>query len=83
MLFSLMIALNIDNQWTYGLKTKDELIDVVKLWYTKIADQSRIFGENINCLLMRDIPGENMTQEIQEFFTDKGVRSYFATPYEP
>jgi len=32
---------------------------------------------------MRDFAGENMSHEIQEFFTDKGVKSYFSTPYEP
>jgi hypothetical protein len=24
-----------------------------------------------------------MSHEIQEFFTDKGVKSYFSTPFEP
>jgi hypothetical protein len=32
---------------------------------------------------MRGFAGENISQEIQEFFTEKGVKSYFATPYEP
>jgi hypothetical protein len=32
---------------------------------------------------MRDFAGENMSYEIQEFFTNKGVESYFSTPYEP
>jgi hypothetical protein len=32
---------------------------------------------------MIDFAGENISHEIQEFFTDKGVKSYFSTPYEP
>jgi hypothetical protein len=31
---------------------------------------------------MRDFVGENMSQEIQELFTEKGVKTFFATPYE-
>ncbi len=29
-------------------------------------------------MAMRDFAGENMSQEIQDFFTLKGVKSYFA-----
>jgi hypothetical protein len=64
------------------IKTKDGLIDVVKQWYAEVAD----LREKYQLLVvMRDFTGENMSQEIQEFFTDseKGVKSYFATPYEP
>jgi hypothetical protein len=32
---------------------------------------------------MRDFAGENMSHEIQEFFTDKCGKTYFSTPYEP
>ncbi len=69
-------------RWAYGLKSKDELIGVVKQWYAEIAD----LREKYQLLIvMRDFAGENMSHEIQEFFTDKGVRvkSYFSTPYEP
>ncbi len=34
-------------------------------------------------MVVRDFAGENMSQEIQEFFPEKGVKSYFATPHEP
>jgi hypothetical protein len=66
-------------RWAYGLKTKDELVDAVKQWYAEIAD----LREKYQLLVvMRDFAGENMSQEIQDFFTDKGVKSYFSTPYE-
>jgi hypothetical protein len=67
-------------RWAYGLKTKDELIDVVKPWYAEIA----YLREKYQLLVViRDFAGENLSHEIQEFFTDKGVKSYFSTPYEP
>jgi hypothetical protein len=67
-------------RWAYGLKTKDELIAAVKQWYAEIAD----LREKYQLLVvMRDFAGENMSHEIQEFFTDKGVKSYFSTPHEP
>ncbi len=34
--------------WAYGLKTKDELIDVVKQWYAEIAD----LGEKLQLLVV-------------------------------
>jgi hypothetical protein len=53
---------------------------VVKQWYAEIAD----LREKYQLLVViRDFAGETMTHEIQEFFTDKGVKSYFSTPYEP
>jgi hypothetical protein len=62
------------------LKTKDELIDTVKQWYAEIAD---LWGKYQLLVVMRGFAGENMSHEIHEFFTDKGVKSYFSTPYEP
>jgi hypothetical protein len=69
-----------EHRWTYGFKTKDELIFAVKQWYAKIAD----LREEYQLLVVTgDFAGENMSQEIQEFSTEKGVESFFATPYEP
>ncbi len=60
--------------------TLSSLIDVVKQWYAEIAD----LREKYQLLVvMRDFAGENMFHEIQAFFTDKGIKSYFSTPYEP
>ncbi len=51
-----------DYRWAYGLKTKDELIDVVKQWYAEIAD----LREKYQLLVvMRDFAGKNMCHEIQ------------------
>jgi hypothetical protein len=69
-----------EHGWAYGLKTKDELINVVKRWFPEIADLLEIYQLLV---VMRDFAGKNMSQEIQEFFTEKSVKSYFATPYEP
>ncbi len=67
-------------RWAYGLKTKHELIDADRQRYVQIAD----LREKYQLLVvMRDFAGENMSKEIQEFFTDKGVKSYFSTSYEP
>ncbi len=37
-------------------------------------------------MAMIDVAGEKTSEEIQEFFTEnseKGVKNYFGTPYEP
>jgi hypothetical protein len=69
-----------EHRRTNGLKTKDELINVVKQWYAEIADLREKYQLRVD---MRDFAGENMSQEIQQNFTEKGVKSFFATPYEP
>jgi hypothetical protein len=62
------------------VENKDELIDAVKQWFAEIAD----LGEKYQLLVvMRDFAGENMSHEIQEFFTNKSVKSFFSTPYKP
>ena len=48
-------------RWAYGLKTKDELIDVVKQWYAEIADLREKYQMLV---VMRDFAGENMSHEI-------------------
>jgi hypothetical protein len=48
-----------------------------------VCGNSRSSGNYQLLVIMRDFAGENMSHEIQEFFTDKGVKSYFSTPYEP
>ncbi len=55
-------------QWAYGLKTKDELIDAVKQWYAEIADLREKY-QLLVVIMMRNFAGENMSHEIQEFFT--------------
>ncbi len=56
-----------EHPWVYGLNPKDELIDVVKRWFAEIAD----FREKNQLLVViRDFAGENMSHEIQDFFTE-------------
>jgi hypothetical protein len=69
-----------EHRRTNGLRIKDELIDVFKQWYAEIADLRGKYQLRVD---MRDFAGENMSQEIQENFTEKGVKSFFATPHEP
>ncbi len=50
----------VDNQtgyrWIYGIKTKDETIKVVKLWYSYIAD---LRARHKLVVVMSDNAGEN------------------------
>ncbi len=81
-LCSLMIALNIDGHMDSDWKPKDKLIDAVKQWYAEIANLRGKY-QLLRPVVKKDFAGENMSHEIQEFFTDKGVKSYFSTPYKP
>ncbi len=36
-------------RWTYGMKTKDQMINVVKKWYSYIANLRAISGLGILC----------------------------------
>jgi hypothetical protein len=76
MLCSLIIVLSMD-----GRMDKKPRINLL-MWLSngEIAD----LREKYELLVvMRDLAGENMSQEIQELFTEKVVKSYFTTPYEP
>jgi hypothetical protein len=64
-----------EHRWAYGLKAKDELIDVVKRWYAEISD---LWGKYQPLVVMRCFAGEIMSQ-VQEFFTEKCVDRYFAS----
>ena len=67
-------------KWLYVMKTKDELHQVVKTWYSDIAD---IRQNHILVVVMRDNAGENKSREMIEFFLSKGDQNYFSTAYEP
>ena len=66
-------------RWIYGMKTKDEVIKVVKQWYSDIAD---LRAKHKLVIIMRDNAGENKATEIKEFFESVGVKSYFSTLHE-
>ena len=66
-------------RWLYGLKTKDEVLMAVEIWYSDIAelrDMHKIY------VVTRDNSGENSSKEIREFLESKGIQNYFSTPYE-
>ena len=63
-------------RWIYGMKTKDEMINVVKQWYSDIADL------RAKHKLVIDYAGENKSTEIKEFFESVGVKNYFSTPHD-
>ena len=65
-------------RWLYGMKTRDEMLRVVKRWYGYIADLRQ---KHTLVVVMRDNAGENKSKEIMEFFDSVGVTSifYFST----
>ena len=60
------------------MKTKDEMIKVVKQWYSDIAD---LRAKHKLVIVMLDNAGENKSTEIKEFFASVGVKNYFSTPH--
>jgi hypothetical protein len=68
-------------RWIYGMKTKDQMINVMKKWFRDIADL-RVLVMHRLAVIMRDNAGENKSQEIKEFFESKGIRSHFSTSRE-
>ena len=62
------------------MKTKDEMLQVVKRWYGDIADLRQT---HTLVVVMRDNAGENKSKEIMEYFDSVGVvRNHFSTSYE-
>jgi hypothetical protein len=59
-------------RWIYGLKTKDEALNVVKRWYSYIAD---LRAKHKLVVLMRDNAGEYKSEEIMQFLDSKGIRT--------
>ena len=61
------------------MKTKDEMISVVKRWYSDIAD---LRAKHKLVVFVRDNAGENKSKDIKEFFESVGVRNHFSTAHE-
>jgi hypothetical protein len=61
------------------MKTKDQMINVVKRWYSDIADLRTKHRLEV---VVSDNAGENKSQEVKEFFESKGIRNHFSTPRE-
>jgi hypothetical protein len=66
-------------RWLYGMKTKKEMISVVKRWYSDIAD---LRAKHKLVVFVRDNAGENKSKDIKEFFESVGVRNHFSTAHE-
>ena len=58
-------------RWLYGMKTRDEMKQVVKLGYGYIAD---LRHKHILVVVMRDNAGGNKSNEIMEFFDSVNFR---------
>ena len=61
------------------MKTKDDILGVTKRWFAEIANLSEKYPL---LMVMRDHRGENASKELNDFFTENGVKNYFSTPYE-
>ncbi len=66
-------------RWLYGMKTKDDMLKVIKKWYSDIAD---IRQKHDLVVVMRDNAGENKSHEIMEFIQSTGARNHFSSSYE-
>ena len=65
----------------YGMKTKDETLDMAKRWFAKIAEV-RIRVHYPLIMIVRDNSGENTSKDLNDFFRSHGVKNYFSTSYE-
>ena len=67
-------------RWLYGVRSKDQAYEVVKRWYSDIAD---IRTKYPLIELCRDNAGENTSDRIKEFIESVGAKNYWSTSYEP
>ncbi len=52
-------------RWIYGMKTKDQMNNFVKRWYSDIAN---LRTKHRLVVVVRDSSGENKSQEVKELF---------------
>ncbi len=52
---------------------------MVKLWMAEIAEVQK---ERPVLVVVLDNAGKNTSKELNEYFTEYGVKNYFSTPYE-
>ena len=65
-------------RWQYGLKTKDEVLQASKRWFTEVEDIRQKFPL---LSVVRDNSRENSSKELNYFFTENVVKIYYSTPY--
>ena len=68
-----------EHRWQYGMKTKDEVLAMSKRWVAETAD---IQKDHPILVVVRDNAGENTSKELNDYFTERGIKNYFSTPYE-
>jgi hypothetical protein len=66
-------------RWLYCMKNKDKMVNVVKKWYSNIADLRQNY--EVMCV-MRDNAGENLSNKIAEFLNSHSICSHFSEAYE-
>ncbi len=59
------------------MKTKDDILKVIKKWYSDIAD---IRLKHDLVVVMRDNGGDNKSHEIMEFIQSMGAQNHFSSP---
>ena len=68
-----------EHRLQYGMKTKDEVLAMSKRW---IAETAGIQKNNPILYVVRDNVGENTSKELNDYFTERGIKNFFSTPYE-
>ncbi len=68
-----------EHRWQYGMKAKDVVLGMSKRWMAKTAG---IQKDHPILVLVRDNAGENTSKELNDYFTEYGVKNYFSTPYQ-
>ena len=67
-----------EHRWQYGMKTKDEVLEMSKRWVAETAD---IQLDHPILVVVRVNAGENTSKELNDYFTERGIKNYFSTPY--
>ena len=63
----------------YNHAIKDEILAMSKRWVAETAD---IQKDHPILVVVRDNAGENTSKELNDYFTERGIKNYFSTPYE-
>ena len=56
------------------MKTKDDVLGMSKRWVAKTAD---IQEDHPILVVVRDNAGENTSKELNDYFTEHGIKNYF------
>jgi hypothetical protein len=65
-------------RWIYGMKTKDQMINVVKRWNSD-RDIADLRAKHRLMVVVCDNASENKSQEIKEHNGSNGIRNHFTT----